>query len=332
MKLLALIISTLLATALLMGSAIVIATTADGDLGVLEVLPLAASSVFIFGPLMLGSLTAYFEAGLSDASRSAFRRRLVIIIGLEVLAAVAIVAYAFLRPTAAWIPLLFIGVGVVLTAVAPAVGGAVRRLDARRRSAAPAWQSITSEEIGRRVRTVAVTFVVALVVAIGAAAVVFAMVDEGRGSFWQLLPITASLAFLAAGMACILVSLGWNRRLREVLGHDLGNVRLFAKVVLGRTGWELDQAQRVGAARYAATVPAILGFQLAYITLLYTGLALQQVNTLLSGHAAQWVPWLLGAMVVVLFVFFPLFLRRIRRAQHYAREHAGLLRDESVTA
>lgn len=328
MKLLALIVSTLVATALAIGAAMLIVWHSDGELGPLEVLPLVASTVFVYGPIMLGSLSAHFNADTSDASRAAFRRWRRIVIGVECLAALAIVAYAILLPAPPWIPVAFIGIGVVLTAAAPAVGSMVRRHDERRPSTTLAWQPISREEIRHKVSIVALTFGVTIVVAFALIAVLIAVFGAGDANVGGLLLLAASFAFLAAGLACIVVSLGWNRRLRELLGNDLGMARDLAKVVLGRKQRQLSEDELGSAAKYAATVPPILAFQLAYLSLLYIAIALQQVNFMIGGSPSAWSLWILVGLVVVLLITFPLLLVRINRARRYAREHAELLHEE----
>lgn len=95
---------------------------------------------------------------------------------------------------------------------------------------------------------------------------------------------------------------------------------------------ELDHDEQVAAAKYAVLISITFPFQLAYITLLYAGLGIQQVQSLVSGIGSEFSIGLLVALIVVWLVFFPLFGRRIYRARKYARDHADLLPTDDVAS
>ncbi|MEB0307422.1 hypothetical protein QN345_19205, partial [Cryobacterium sp. 10I1] len=112
---------------------------------------------------------------------------------------------------------------------------------------------------------------------------------------------------------------------RESVSRDLGRLRKMGKVVLRGKQLELDHDEQVAAAKYAVLISMVFPFQLAYITLLYIGLGIQQVQSLVLGTGSDFSIGLIIALIVVLLAFFPLFGRRIYRARKYARDHAELL-------
>jgi hypothetical protein len=135
----------------------------------------------------------------------------------------------------------------------------------------------------------------------------------------------ANLAFLAAAIACILVSLPFSRALRDASGRDIGRGVTLAKVVLRGRSSPLDDAGQRAAVRYALLAPTALAFQLGYVVLLYIGLGFQQLASMIDGdHDALPLSFLL-VLGVVLVVIIPLFVARIRRARRYADEHGAAL-------
>jgi membrane protein YdbS with pleckstrin-like domain len=69
-------------------------------------------------------------------------------------------------------------------------------------------------------------------------------------------------------------------------------------------------------------ISVTMSFQLAYIVLLYAGIALQQVSISRNESIAGFSMIMIIFLVVVLLVILPLQVIRIRRARRYAREHA----------
>ncbi|MDY7529982.1 MULTISPECIES: hypothetical protein [unclassified Cryobacterium] len=101
------------------------------------------------------------------------------------------------------------------------------------------------------------------------------------------LSFAAESAFFAEALACILVALPLNRRLRESVSRDLGRLRKVGKVVLRGKHLELDHDEPVAAAKDAVLISMVFPFQLAYITLLYAGLRIQQAQSLVSGTRSE---------------------------------------------
>lgn len=291
----------------------------DGALLWLGVAPLV---VFVNGPVFLGSLLIFWDARRSVGGRRYFVVALWIVSGLEALSAVAVVVYAVLAEAALWLPVVFIATGVSLTAL---VLVAAPRLGARSAagSAAPgAWTPVPRAEVMRKVRNVAITLVGTFVAA--SVGLVFALPGE-TGETGEAVRLAAQFACFAAALVLVGYSVSLSRRLRDITGRDLGLTTTVARVVLRGKPADLDDEGRVVAAKYAATMPVVLGFQVAYLGLLWCGLAIQSLGFSASGLSpALTVPTLL-AFVLVLGVVLPLLVVRIRRASRYAREHADLL-------
>jgi hypothetical protein len=323
-KVLAFILSTLVTTGLALGGILLICgLTPDASAGAV-ILASAALSVLSYGPLLLGSLTAYFDVQTSSYSRRTFRLWLIIVGALEAAAGVCIVAYAVLAGAPAWVPILYIGAAGALTLIALGVGRWIFKRERARSSAEEPWSPVSPGDLRRMVFIVAITFVVSVVIAM----VTLMVLGRSAEFSWvtTTLMLAVGFAFFAAAIACSLVTLKLQRRLRGLAGHDLGQTRKLTKVVLGRKPLPLGGDETIAATKFAVPLPTILGFQLAFILLLYVGLTLQQVSLIARGNLGT--PYLVGfllAMALMLAWIVPLQTRRIRRARLYVREHADLL-------
>lgn len=226
----------------------------------------------------------------------------------------------------AWLPVLAAGTSAVLMAVAALVGPALLRHHLAHRSEAPTWLPVTREQIVRAVVVVTVTFGAFLVLGTVVAA---GLVRTLLGSFDDLgagLVLAASVAFFASSVACIVVSLRLSRALRDTTDLDPDLTAKLAKVVLRRKPLELDAHERVLAARYAHVASITVPFTLAYVVLLYAGLALQQVQAL-GSEGGFLAPYALALFAVGLVAVVPLSVVRVVRARRYAADHADLLRE-----
>jgi hypothetical protein len=213
------------ATGLVIGGTILIIIEAPSQSSGVLLLAIGALSVFIYGPLILGSITSYWNVRKTGESRRYFVWWFGIVLGLEALGAVAIVIYALLTHAPTWLPIVFIGTGVALTAVALLVGQMLLRHEEARPLVERPWAPISRREIVRKIAIVTITFVVVLVLVL----ILFTVL--GRGSTSAIskigvqLSFAAEFAFFAAALACILVTLPLNRRLRESVSRDLGRLR-----------------------------------------------------------------------------------------------------------
>lgn len=284
----------------------------------------------IYGPLLLGSLLAFWDVNRSAKSRAFYRRWVIRVTIAQAVGAVAIIVDAAIGGTAWWVAGAFILTGILLTVLALGIGNAVRRREERRPpQTAEIWQPISPDEVRRKIRIIVRTFVIALVLSIVGNVVLFFTLDRtGRhpGTVFSTLSLAIELPLFAAAFACILVALPLGRRLRETSEGDLGRMRTFARVVLRGKSEELLAEEEQGAARYAAGITLFLRFQLAYLVLLYAGVMLQQVTSLLGGSMGAGFPiGLILAMLLVLVIALPLYARRMRRARLYAENHRDLL-------
>ena len=96
MKAFAFVAATVVATALLLGGTVLIVLQSPRHSTGLQLLAIMSLVILVYGPLTLGSLRAYWNVNLSDASRRAYRLWFRVITGLEVVGAVGIVAFAIL--------------------------------------------------------------------------------------------------------------------------------------------------------------------------------------------------------------------------------------------
>jgi hypothetical protein len=324
MKVLALVLSTVLATLLLVAGGLAIALATPHAHGWVFALGGFAIAPLIYGPVLLGSLLTYFDPARSKASRAAFTRWVVVVLGIEILAAAGIVVFAVVAHAPIWLPIVFIAVAAVLVVVAFAVANPLRRYDERRDHRAPAWSPVTHRQIIRKIAIIAITFAIAFVVSVAG----LALLGSGaHGLRWGLvLAFALDFAFVASAFACIVAVLPLNRQLRTSLNRDLGTTRTFARVVMRGKKDDLTEDEQVPAARYAATMAVTLPFTLGYLTLLYAGI-ITQTLAMIAEHPSDPIlgPWYVAILVGVLVVIYPLQITRTIRVRRYAREHAELL-------
>lgn len=333
MKALALVLATVVSTALLAAGIVVLVLATPRGAGDLAVLGGASMSTLVYGPLILGSLLAYFDPRRSAAAKRSFTKWAAVVLGIEVVGAIGLVVYTVLAHAAFWVPIVFVVAGVLLLAVAYLVAAPLRRYDERQDHKLPLWSPVSRDQITRKIVRVALTFVVAFVVVL-LALLVLTHGLHGHEN-WVALSLIFGFEFasISAGIACIIVVLPLNRQLRASVNRDLGTVRKFARVVLRNKNDELVDQERVHAARYAATLAVTLPFTLGYITLLYAGIITQSLWTAFNGDS---ISFLSGGyvvfLVVILFAIYPLQIVRIRRARKYVRDHDDLLAPEPAPA
>ncbi|RFA19091.1 hypothetical protein [Subtercola boreus] len=329
MRVVAYILTIVIATALMLGGTLVVAFNTPRPLtgSTLAIaLAVGAISVFIYGPVLLGSLTAYWNVRRSDDAKRYFRRFTLVVLGLDVLGVAAIILYSVITGAPLWIPVLFIVVAAVLMVAARLVGPWLLRRDEARPHPKDDWRPIEHREIMRKIVIIAATFAGFLVIGL----VVFGAVLQARADlsgFGRALLTSAQFASIASAFAGIIVSLPLNRQLRSITDRDLGLTRKFGMVVLRRKSIELDDRETTLATKYAAVMSVILSFQIGYFVLLYLGLGLGQVQSIASGRTSPFAIGLPLFLVVALLVLVPLLVVRIRRARRYAAEHAHLLTD-----
>jgi hypothetical protein len=318
----AFIVSVVVSCVLTLGGTLLVVFAAPPRVDWTLLLATTSLVALVFGPVVLGSLTAYWDFRGDAARRRLLRRWIVGVVLSEVAGVAAIVAYAVINGSPWWLVVVHAGGGALLTAVALVVGPAVQRREAASGDATPTWVPITPHEIVRKVVRIAAVFTGVLVVGLVVVVVVFTTVDGLSGELASGLGLAVALAFFAGAITCVVTSLSFNRALREATDRDPALVQKVGKVVLRGKAVDLEPAERVAAARYAQVVAVTLPFQFAYLVMLYAGIAIQQVQGLSSGTNPFALP-LLVVLVVVLVAFLPLTVLRIARARRYAREHAA---------
>lgn len=273
-------------------------------------------------------MASYWDVKRSPGARKYVRYWFWSILGLELLGAVAMVVYAVVIGAPAWMPVLFISGGAALTAVALLVGTLLVRREEARSPQTEGWAPIGEAEIRRKFVIIVVTFVTVLLIGLVVLGYVFR--DSPRASMGVQLLLAAQFAFIVSGFVATLVTLPLNRRLRDSVSRDLGLLSKLNKVVLRRKPLDLDPDERVAAVKYSILMSVLLPFHLTFLTLLYVGIGLQQVQQLVIGPRSPFAIGLIVALIAVLLVAFPLLIRRISRARRYEREHADELRSEAV--
>lgn len=322
MRVLAYLFVILASTALSLGAALLIGLQFHDAPNGLLIATAFTSPFLVMGPLVIGALAAYWDHRTSPESRRYLAWWFTGVVVVDVVAAVLIVLAAFSAGAPAWVPGLLIVGTAVLLAVARPLGGLFRRTE-RPIADDPDRSLPDARAIRGKVRAIGTTFVIAAVLATLGAALLASVGGERGSDLLQSVLIAGQLTFTATAMATIFVTLPLNTALRDAGGRDIGRLRRFAKVVLRGKPIPLDDAEERGAVQYARIVPVTQQFQLAYIGLLYIGIAFQFVSAAIRGEFGVLPDFFLAAQVVVLVIVVPLTARRIQRARTYAEQHGG---------
>jgi hypothetical protein len=202
MRIVAFILSVVIATGLLVAGAFFLILNSEDEDPVWVLIITVAMTTFIYGPLILGSFRAYWDVTGSDDSRRYFRRVLLIMIGLEMVAAIVTVVYAVTTSAGAIVPVVLIGGGVVLTIAAPLIGRAFYKYDSAHRPAPSGWIAIEPSQIRHRILAVGITFVGVLLLALLGLGFVESISDDAL-SLADVILSALSFAFIVAGAVCI---------------------------------------------------------------------------------------------------------------------------------
>lgn len=291
---------------------------------VLTITPVVAAATVVLSPVH----TELLEG------RRHFRRLAIIWVGIQLVGAIGIVAFAIVEGAPWWLPAVIITAGVVLTAVCSLVGKFLRR-----REAAAPWmggrdRGLTRQERNRKVRAVAITCAVTLAVAFAVLTTVgYAIPDEDddpAGALALALLWGVSFAFLAASIACLVVCWPLIRTLRDHLGPNLKDHRLIRRVVVRGKREELTAEQSERAAKFAVVLSDSFPFQLAQLLFIYVAVLVQQAAILFSSPDSELRGMMIGIgvlLLVVLVVYLPIALRQRRRVRSYAAQHRHLITD-----
>jgi hypothetical protein len=305
------------------GTVLLVLVASDADGVAPFVLGALGLGLLVLPPFVLGAVLAAWDVAPTPEARRRHGRFLWSLLGVQVAGAVLVLVSAVTADLPAWLPASFVAAGAALTVAALVAGPALGERAARRAdrlAAQPAWQPISRAEVRRGVRTVALAFALTFVpVAVGMSL----LLPDADGAVALLL--AAGLAFIAASVACIVLSLRMQRQVTALLGRDQGRARRINRAVASRRPVELSPEDERLAARAAAVGSVTLPLQFAQSELLFAGLFCQQLPLAWSEDAFFASKILVVAAPVAMVAFVPLFLVRIRRLRRWAEAHAHLL-------
>ncbi|TQJ32641.1 hypothetical protein [Microbacterium sp. SLBN-146] len=277
----------------------------------------------LIGPLVLGALLAFWDVESSTEARRFYRRALSLVVGIQVIAAVAMTVYCAVADAPIWMAVAFTGVGIGLTAAAVTIGPAAQRAEERRAVGAhAAWQPYTSPEFRSDLRKAAWTATITFVVT---AALIVVMVISLGIDVWNFIAWPLIFAVISVGIVCTLVVFRLAQRQRDAVGTDLGRVRMIGKAVLRGKSDELSEADQPAAAKFADLSWVTQGYQLASQTCIYVALSAMQIFSLTSGIPNPFTGWILALFVLLWIVTTPIAIIQLRRTRRYAEGHRELI-------
>ncbi|PZE76543.1 hypothetical protein [Curtobacterium sp. MCBD17_019] len=325
MRILAYILSVLVSTVLSIGGALLVAIQLRGGPDGLVVAAGTGVALIVYGPLLLGSWNTFWDRRSSPDAGRYLRRVGVVVLAVDLAAVGLLVVATVVAGGPVWVPVLVALVTALLLVVARPLGDRLRR--AERPLASPyRWQPVEPGLIRRKLVIVSVVFA-GMVVLASAWVVVEAVSGRERGHDLATTGLLgAAMTFMVPAFVMVVLVVPLQRRLRDAAGRDLARLRQFNKVVLRGKALDLSAADQRAAARYASTVPTVLGLQIGYLALLYAGIACNELSLTLDGMTRLGIVYL-GVLVVGAAVAIPAAVGRMRRARAYAVTHADLLDD-----
>ncbi|WP_420367514.1 hypothetical protein [Curtobacterium sp. L1-20] len=329
MRVLSYLLTVVVSTALTLGAALLVALQLHDAPAPLLIAAATGTLVLVMGPVLVGGFAGYFDHRASVEGRRYLRRWFLGVVVLDVVAAGFVVAASVTANAPLWVPaVLVVGAAVLLVAARP-LGSLFRRTEA------PIADTVDGllpgrDAIRRKVVRIAVTFVVAAVLATIGVVLAVVLWGERGTDLGQVVLLAGQLTFLAPAVAALVVALPISRALRDVGGRDVGRLRRYAQVVLRGKRLELDPAERPAAVQYARIVPLALQFQLAYLGLLYLSIAFQLLSSVVRGSLVPVPAVTIVLLVLVLAWVVPTTVRHIRRARRYAAAHAADVTDPAA--
>jgi hypothetical protein len=320
MRVLAYLVTIVVATALTLGAGLLVALYLREAQDELLIATAAAAPFLVIGPLVIGSWAAYFDDRTPSGRSRWLRTAFLVVVAVIAAAAVVVVIASVSARAPLWVPAVLVGGSAVLVALARPLGSRFRHTDVPmvdlRDQVLPG-----PDVIRRKVARIGTTFVVAAVVtAVGVT--VLNVLDHSRPHEAVIgILLAGQLTFLATAFAAVIVALPFSRLLRDAGGRDVDRLRRYAKLVLRGKGSPVDADEQPAVVRYAQVVQLVLQFNLAYVTLLYVSIAFQFVSGILRGSLVVFSAVFLVLMVGVLVWLLPRTISRIRRARQYVEEH-----------
>ncbi|MBF4580319.1 hypothetical protein [Frigoribacterium sp. VKM Ac-2530] len=303
------------------GGTVVLVLLVDGGGVTALLLGAFGLALLTIAPIVLGAVLAAWDVPTTHREQQRARRLLGWMLGVQAGGAALVLLSAWLSDPPAWLPASFVALGAALTVVAlvagPAVGEHVRQ------GAEPVeWRQVPRGEVRRGVRTVTLAFVLTfLPAAVGLSFV--PLDDDDSGA--DLLFVAAGLGFLAASVACTVVSFRLMKQAGAVIGRDHDRARRIGKAVLSRRPLELGPDDERAAARWASVSAVSLPVQYAQSATLFAGLICNQLPQALGEDGWIFSRVLMVVMAAMLLGFAPFFLTRASRARRYAAARAHLL-------
>ncbi|WP_144876787.1 hypothetical protein [Microbacterium sp. 1.5R] len=276
----------------------------------------------MIAPLALGSSLAFWDMRRSVGSRRAYRRSLIAVVGVQVLATVALSVCVVLTRTSWWIVPVFVVAGIALTAGAVWLGPILRR--AEKKSDRPTTASVAypRANLRRDVRRIVIAGVIGLIVGGAATLVLFLVFGEGRQpGTWDVLVLATAFGALAAGIGCALVTRRLAREVRGLVDGDVERARLIGRVVVRGKRTTLAPDDEAVAPRFAALSCVVQAYQIAWLVCLYVALGGQQILRVMDepGDMLAWSLLIFFAVMVV--TLGPVIVVQLRRTRRYALEH-----------
>lgn len=309
MKVAAFILTTILASGLVVGGTLAIIGAADD----------ASTPVII---ATIGGLTGFMIAGVGAASllltsgrdprtadgRLFFRRTAVVLATVTVVSVAAVSIGSAAGGFPGVLTVAVVLAGLLYVAVNVVGGEYLRRRDERTRATRPPLEPLDEGFLRRRRRTLIVWFLGVLVVGVAASAIAVALTGEAE-DLWPFLSGALLFACIAAMLVSLSVVMRLNAVSRDILGTDTARGKRIGRFIRGKDA-ELSEEERALAIRYAPTARATIAWTAAQSIFLYVGLIATNTARIVGDHREVDVVILVLvlALAVVGLVLFPYML------------------------
>ncbi|WP_223623091.1 hypothetical protein [Microbacterium sp. EST19A] len=270
---------------------------------------------YLLAPLLLGTLSTFWNTTGSPEAHRYHRRLLLVTAGVQVLSTVAMCVYTVLTGAPWWLTVLFTAVGVAAMAVAVRVGPFLRRAD-RRRAVEAAPYVYGRAEFRRDFRTILIAVVSTLV---GSAAVMSALLAAfSPDEFPLVLRYAPLFAVMGGGIACVLVALRLSRRIRDLFDGDLTRANRIGKVVVRGKRIALSPEEEDLIAPFASLSWVAQAYQLAWFVLLFVTLGGTQLLRFLADPGDAMPIWFVVLFGVGFVAVLPVTIVQLRRTRRFA--------------
>lgn len=274
-----------------------------------------AVSLYLVAPLVLGSLSAFWDTTASPEARRGYRRGLIAAAGVQVLATIIMCAFTAVTGAPWWLTVLFTAVGVAAMAAAVKLGPFVRRFERARPASSAPW-IYGRGEFRRDLRNILATIGITLVVSAAVMGILLAMLAPDEfGLLFRWAPL---FAVMGGGIACVVVMMRLNRRVRDLVDGDLGRANRIGKVVVCGKAIPLTAEEAELAVPFASLSWVAQAYQAAWFVALIPVLALMQVFSFVDDPSDPWPLWFAAFFIVLLIAVLPVTVIQLRRTRSYA--------------